>query len=64
LGKELGKGRRCGVEKPYNTVNGAQWAILVRTQKGKIVDRKANTKLCYKVQIGTRTLLGTSLQAM
>jgi hypothetical protein len=31
------KGWRCGLEKVYNTVNGAQWVILVRTQKAKLL---------------------------
>jgi hypothetical protein len=49
LGEELGNVWRCGLQKPYTTVNGAQWAILVRTQKA----RKSGTKLYYKVQMGT-----------
>jgi hypothetical protein len=32
--------------------------------EGQIADRKADTKLCYKVHMGTRTLLGTGLHAM
>jgi hypothetical protein len=32
--------------------------------EGQIADRKADTKLHYKVQMGTRILLGTRLQIM
>jgi hypothetical protein len=32
--------------------------------EGQIPDRKADTKFYYNVQMGTRTLLGTSLQAI
>jgi hypothetical protein len=57
------KGWRCGLEKVYNT----KWSSMGNSgenSEGQITDRKADMKLCYKVQMGTRGVLGTRLQAM
>jgi hypothetical protein len=64
----LGEGVRKGLELwGREALQHCKWGTMGNSgedSEGQIANRKADTKLCYKVQMGIRALLGTSLQNM